>query len=76
MPIKPDIVLDLKGLYCPMHIMKTKKAIDLMRTGQIIEVISNDKGSKLDISALCRRLGLELISVKEENGIFRFTIKK
>jgi tRNA 2-thiouridine synthesizing protein A len=76
MSIKPYVVLDLKGLHCPMHIIKTKKAIDLMKAGQIIEVISNDKGSKSDISALCRRLGLELISTTEENGIFRFTIKK
>ncbi|WP_333653846.1 sulfurtransferase TusA family protein [Dissulfurispira sp.] len=76
MSIKPDVVLDLKGLHCPMHIMKTKNALDLMKAGQIIEVISNDKNSKTDISGLCRRLGLELISTKEENGIFRFTIKK
>jgi TusA-related sulfurtransferase len=47
-----------------------------MQSGQIIEVISDDKGSKSDISALCRRLGLELINSTEENGIFRFTIRK
>jgi tRNA 2-thiouridine synthesizing protein A len=76
MSIKPDVVLDLKGLHCPMHIMKTKKALDLMKAGQIIEVISNDKGSKADISAFCKRLWLELISTIEENSIFRFIIKK
>lgn len=76
MSIKPDVVLDLKGLHCPMHIVKTKKVIDLMKTGQIIEVISNDKNSKTDISALCKRIGLQLLSIIEENGIFRFTIKK
>ncbi len=76
MPAKPDIVLDLKGLHCPMPVLKTKRALDLMQSGQIIEVISNDKGSKSDISALCRRLGLELINSTEENGIFRFTIRK
>ncbi|MDA8213657.1 MAG: sulfurtransferase TusA family protein [Nitrospiraceae bacterium] len=76
MPAKPDIVLDLKGLHCPMPVLKTKRALDLMQSGQIIEVISNDKGSKSDISALCRRLGLELINSTEENGIFRITIRK
>lgn len=76
MPAKPDIVLDLKGLHCPMPVLKTKRALDLMQSGQIIEVISDDKGSKSDISALCKRLGLELISSTEENGIFRFTIRK
>lgn len=76
MPAKPDIVLDLKGLHCPMPVLKTKRALDLMQSGQIIEVISDDKGSKSDISALCRRLGLELINSTEENGIFRFTIRK
>jgi TusA-related sulfurtransferase len=76
MTVKPDVVLDLNGLHCPMPVLKTKKALDFMRPGQIIEVISNDKGSKADISALCKRLGLELISTNEENGIFRFVIRK
>lgn len=76
MTTKPDVVLDMRGLHCPMHIMKTKRALDAMHRGQVIEVISNDKGSKADISAFCKRLGLELISTTEENGIFRFTIKK
>lgn len=76
MPVKPDVVLDIKGLHCPMPVLKTKKALDLMQPGQVIEVISNDKGSKSDISAFCKRLGLELISIAEESGVFKFMIRK
>jgi TusA-related sulfurtransferase len=76
MSVKADVILDVKGLHCPMPVLKTKKALDLMKTGQVIEVISTDAGYKSDISALCKRLGLELISTTEENGIFRFIIRK
>ena len=76
MPVEPDVILDVKGLQCPLPVMKTKKAIDLMRQGEVIKVTANDAGSKTDIPALCRRLGLELISKTEDKGIITFLIRK
>ena len=74
--MKADVVLDVKGLYCPMPVIKTKKAIDGMRSGQVLEVISTDSGTKSDIYFLLGRIGHELLRVNEEGGIAKFYIEK
>lgn len=74
--IKTDVVLDTKGLHCPLPILKTKKAIDNLQIGQILKVIATDPGVKTDIPALLRRLGHELVEFKEDNGTYFFYIKK
>ena len=74
--IKADVVLDTKGMNCPMPVLKTKKAIDGLSSGQILEVISTDKGSISDIPALLKRLGHELLETKEQGGTIEFYIKK
>jgi tRNA 2-thiouridine synthesizing protein A len=74
--VKADVVLDTKGMNCPMPVLKTKKAIDGLQSGQILEVIATDPGSKSDIPALLRRLGHELVQTKEEAGVIEFYIKK
>lgn len=74
--IKADMTVDAKGLTCPMPVLKTKKAIDIINPGQILEVISSDIASKTDIPALLNRLGHELIEIKEADGLFSFLIKK
>jgi tRNA 2-thiouridine synthesizing protein A len=73
---KADVVLDTKGMNCPMPVLKTKKAIDSLPSGQVLEVISTDQGSKSDIPAMLKRLGHELIEVKEEGGVIEFYIRK
>ena len=74
--MKPDVVLDLKGLNSPMPVIKTKKAIDAIQSGQVLEVISTDPATKSDISALLDRLGHELLQTREEGGITEFYIEK
>ncbi|GBE00686.1 sulfurtransferase TusA [bacterium BMS3Bbin06] len=74
--VKPDQTLDTKGLNCPMPVLKTKKALNSVQSGQILEVITTDPGSKSDIPALLRRLGHELVETKEDGGVISFYIKK
>lgn len=74
--IKADIIVDTKGLSCPMPILKTKKAIDGMRAGQILEVIATDPASKADITVFLNRVGHELVETKEQDGVFFFLIRK
>jgi len=74
--MKPDVVLDLKGLNSPMPVIKTKKAIDAIQSGQVLEVISTDPATKSDISDLLDRLGHELLQTREEGGITEFYIEK
>lgn len=69
-------VLDCKGLNCPMPVIKTKKALDGMQSGEVLKMISSDKGSKADVAAFASRTGNELLEMKEEGGTFVFFLKK
>lgn len=74
--IMPDVLLDTRSLICPMPVLKTKKAIDSMQAGQLLEVSAKDATAKSDILHLVQRLKLELIDICEEDGIIRITLKK
>lgn len=71
-----DKVLDAKGMACPMPIIKTKKSIAELESGQVLEIHATDKGAKNDLTAWARSTGHELLSDKEEDGVFKFWIKK
>lgn len=68
--------LDAKGLACPMPIVRTKKAMEELQSGQILEIHTTDKGSKSDISAWVQKTGHELLKTEEENGVLKFWIRK
>lgn len=69
-------VLDAKGLACPMPIVKTKKAMGELNSGEILEIHATDKGSKNDLAAWANSTGHELVKDTEEDGVFKFWIKK
>ncbi|MEM2944233.1 MAG: sulfurtransferase TusA family protein [Methanomassiliicoccales archaeon] len=69
-------VLDCRGLMCPMPIVKLAKKIKEVESGTIIELVADDVGSKEDVPAWCKRTGNELIDMKEENGVYKYLIKK
>ncbi|MFB1098479.1 sulfurtransferase TusA family protein [Terribacillus sp. JSM ZJ617] len=69
-------VLNAKGLACPMPIVKTKKAINELNTGDVLEVHATDKGAKADLSAWAKSGGHELLQDTEEAGVLKFWIKK
>ena len=73
--ITPDEVLDCKGLSCPMPILKTKKAIGKMQSGQILEVQSTDPGTRNDLPAFAKKGGHEYLGEKEEQGFVRFFLR-
>ncbi len=72
----PDKVLDVRGLHCPMPVIKTKLAIDGMKPGEVLKVISTDPAAKADIPVLLDRLGHDLISIEERDQLFQFLIKR
>lgn len=74
--MEADKVLDVKGLNCPMPVIKTKKAMDGLNSGEVLKVESTDKGSKSDIAAYASRTGNELLESNEEGGTFIFFLKK
>jgi tRNA 2-thiouridine synthesizing protein A len=70
-----DQTLDAKGLNCPLPILKTKKTLKSMISGQTLEVLSTDPGSVADFEAFCRQTGNELISSASEGDAYTFLIK-
>ena len=73
--IQPDQTLDCKGLSCPMPLLKTKKAIAKMPSGQILEVLSTDPGTRNDLPSFAERSGHEYLGEKEDQGFVRFYLK-
>ena len=71
-----DKVLDATGLSCPMPIVRANKTIDELTSGQVLEVHATDQGATSDISAWSKASGHQLLEHREENGIFKFWIKK
>lgn len=70
-----DQVLDAKGLNCPLPILKTKKAIKGMSSGQILQVMATDPGSIADMTAFCNQTGNELVSQTNQGDVYTFEIK-
>ncbi|MFC4322977.1 sulfurtransferase TusA family protein [Litchfieldia salsa] len=69
-------VLDAKNLACPMPIVKTKKAINELEAGEVLEIHATDKGAKSDLSAWAKSGGHELLKDSEDDGVLKFWIKK
>ena len=75
-PIKPDVNLDLKGLLCPMPVVKLQLAVKKMTTGQLIEGVATDPGVMADIPAWARTSGNELVSIEQQGKEYHFVVKK
>ncbi len=76
MAVTASKTLDASGLSCPMPIVKTKKEIDTMSSGEVLEIITTDPGSKDDMASWCKRTGNQLLESVEEGGKFKFYVKK
>ena len=68
--------LDARGLNCPLPILRTKKTLIGMETGEVLQVIATDPGSVKDMTAFCSQTGHELVSANEQSGDFLFQIRK
>jgi len=71
-----DEKLDCFGLLCPMPIIQTAKKIKEMKRGEVLEVVSTDKGIKEDMPAWCRQTGQEFMGLVEEDEVIKVYIKK
>lgn len=69
-------VLDLKGLSCPLPVLRTKKAIKDVANGGILEVHVTDPAAVNDFQAFCHATGNKLVEWSEKAGVFQFTILK
>lgn len=76
MAVKADVVLDAKGLACPMPIVKTKKAMNDLEEGQTLEVQATDKGSKADLVAWSETVGHQYIGTRDDGNVLYHYIRK
>jgi tRNA 2-thiouridine synthesizing protein A len=73
---KPDLILDCKGLLCPMPVIKIAKAIKTIAVGQVLEMQATDPGSRPDMEAWTKQTGHELVASHEGNGVFTFYVRR
>lgn len=71
-----DKVLDATGLACPMPIVKTKKEMKDMESGQVLEIHTTDQGAKSDLAAWAKSTGNELLDHQEDDEVLKFWVKK
>ena len=71
-----DQELDASGLNCPLPILRAKKALGTLDTGQVLRIVATDPGSVKDFEAFAKQTGNELMESGEEGGKFVFLIKK
>ncbi len=71
-----DVELDTRGLNCPLPILKAKKALTAMQSGQVLRVVSTDTGSLRDFAAFAKQTGNELLSQTTEGSDFIHVLKR
>lgn len=74
--LKTDLLLDAKGLACPMPIVKTKKAMNELQAGQVLEVQATDKGSKADLEAWAKSAGHQYLGTIEQGDVLKHYLRK
>ncbi len=74
--IKFDQELDCSGLSCPLPVLKTKKAINTLNSGDVLKVISTDPGSNKDMPSWSKRTGNPILKTEDQSGAFIFYIQR
>ncbi len=74
--IQSNMELDCRGLNCPLPILKTKKAMDTLNSGEVLKMVATDPGSINDMNAWARRTGNELLESQQDGTEYLFYIRK
>jgi TusA-related sulfurtransferase len=73
---KPARTLDCLGLYCPEPLFQTRENIDLIKVGEVLEVITDDPAAEEDLKRFAKRTGNEVVSFEKGDDHMRFLIRK
>lgn len=71
-----ETVLDVKGLSCPLPVLRANKALRALQPGDRLRVLATDRAAVADFQAFCRETGHALVAQGEDNGVLSFTIRK
>ncbi len=74
--IEFDREVDASGLNCPLPILRSKKALAEMSSGQVLRILATDPGSARDFQTFCKQTGNELLSQGEVDGRYEFFVKR
>ena len=74
--VAPDRTLDCLGLFCPMPVLKVREALKAMRSGEVLEMLSDDPAADADMRTWATRSGHELIAVERNGAVLRFLVRK
>ncbi|WP_018913997.1 sulfurtransferase TusA family protein [Thiomonas sp. FB-6] len=73
---KVDAEVDARGMNCPLPILKAKKALSAMQSGQVLRVLATDHGSMRDFQAFARQTGNELVAQTEQAGVISHLLRR
>ena len=71
-----DMLLDVKGLNCPLPVLRANRVLRGLAPGERLRVLATDRASVGDFRAFCRETGHDLLAFSEEAGVFSFTIRR
>lgn len=71
-----DQEVDCIGMICPLPVLRTKKALAEMQSGQVLKVKATDRGAEHDIPMFAKQTGNELIASSKEDDVFLFYLKR
>jgi len=74
--LQHDLEVDARGLNCPLPILRTKKALNGMQSGQLIQILATDPASVRDFQAFAKQTGNELVEHGERDGAFWFVLRR
>lgn len=76
LPVTVDCEVDTRGLRCPLPILKAKRSLNGMTSGQLLRVISTDPGSLRDFEAFARQTGNELVEQRTQGDEFVHVLRR
>jgi tRNA 2-thiouridine synthesizing protein A len=71
-----ETVLDVKGMTCPLPVLRANRALRALTSGERLRVLATDRAAVADFQAFCRETGHALLACSEEGGVFSFLIRK
>lgn len=71
-----ETLLDVKGMTCPLPVLRANKALRALTPGTRLRVLATDRAAVADMQAFCRESGHALLAMSEEAGVFSFVIRK
>lgn len=71
-----ETILDVKGMSCPLPVLRANKALRSLAPGDRLRVLATDRAAVADFQAFCRETGHDLLAFGEEAGVLSFTIRR